>query len=192
MAKTLNTTARKTLDKTVTKLQPEERPIAEPLISEATPEDLNRIDNDILATAIGITADGLEKHKKGKSIVQVVNTENESEDQATIISVINENMPFLFDSILGQINAHTTDVNFLVHPILDVKHEGKKFEVIDKTRPGLVREKTMRTSVIVAIIKLQNESARKKLEQDIKSTLLQVNAAVSDWHPMQKRMERSS
>lgn len=189
MAKTLTATAKRIINAVKQGLTAEEALVADSVLVDAHPEDLAPVDPSTLASAVSITAASLAAHGKGKSIVKVEAVESGGAESFTVVSIVNDDMPFLFDSILGQINESSNDVKMVVHPILDVSHAGKKFEVVDKSRPGLAREKTLRTSVIIAILSPLGEAANKELHSDITSTLAQVNAAVRDWHPMQDKMQ---
>lgn len=189
MAKTLTATAKRILTAVKKNLSDGEQTVAEPILADTYPEDLAAVEPDVLAASIRLTAKSLAAHSKGKSLVLVETSTPQNGEAVTIVSVVNDDMPFLFDSVLGQINESADDVKMVVHPILDVSHAGKTFEVVDKSRPGLAREKTLRTSVIIAILAPLGNKASNALEKDIKSTLAQVNDAVRDWHPMQSKMD---
>ncbi|MEM5502549.1 NAD-glutamate dehydrogenase [Ahrensia kielensis] len=188
MGKTLTASAKRILQEVSAKLSAMETALAEPLLGAAYAEDLAIIEIDTLAAAIKLSSETLSTHKKGESIVEVQSITDELGKSATIVSIINENMPFLFDSVLGEINERASDVHMVVHPVLDVKHTAKGFDIIDKSRPGLAREKTLRTSVIVAILPQMSDEARETLKNSVISTLVQVKAAVRDWQPMQSKM----
>ena len=189
MAKTLTATAKRILNVVKNDLSADEKPVAEPILADAHAEDLATVEPVVLVTAIKLTAKSLAVHSKGKSLVHVENIKSDAGDSVTIVSVVNDDMPFLFDSVLGQINDSADDVRMVVHPILDVAHAGKTFEVVDKSRPGLAREKTIRTSVIIAVLAPLSDNASEVLLKEIKSTLAQVNDAVRDWRPMQSKMD---
>lgn len=188
MAKTLTASAKRILQEVSATLTATEKNLAEPLLGAAYAEDLAVIESDTLAAAIKLTAAALSNHKKDKSIVEVQSTSGDMGKPMTIVSVVNENKPFLFDSVLGEINEKAPDVQMVVHPVLDINHSDKNFEVVDKSRPGLAREKTVRTSVILAILPPMSDEAQSALKKAIVSTLTQVKAAVRDWHPMQSKM----
>ena len=40
----------------------------------------------------------------------------------TIITVVNDNMPFLFDSILGEITETAGEPTLVTHPVIIVRH----------------------------------------------------------------------
>ena len=43
----------------------------------------------------------------------------------TVVTVVNDNMPFLFDSVLGEITDTAGEPSFVTHPVIGVRH-GKK------------------------------------------------------------------
>ncbi|MDZ7822908.1 MAG: NAD-glutamate dehydrogenase [Ahrensia sp.] len=191
MAKQLGATAKKILNSIQSEINQEHRALAEALLAEAHGEDLGAIDNTVLTIAISLTAEALAAHSANRTIIRIATTDSTSDSNtpATIIAVVNKNMPFLFDSLLGQINEAAKEVRFVVHPILDILHEGNTFEVVDKSRPGLARQDTIRTSVILAIIEPLDEMAQNTLKTEIGATLAQVKSAVRDWKPMQSKLD---
>jgi glutamate dehydrogenase len=160
--------------------------LTEGLLMDAQPEDLALIQPGDIAAGIIKTAAALANHNRGGSIVQVVPLENRN---WSVASVINENMPFLFDSVLGEINEISHNVGLVVHPILDVKHDGSAFELVDKSRPGLAREETIRTSVIHVMITDMSAEQASELEASLIDIIGQVKAAVRDWRPMLSRLD---
>ncbi len=189
MPKALTATAKRVLKAVAKDMTKDEISVAEPILADAHTDDLSAVQAAALAESIRLTTKALASHGKGKSIVQVETLDQGLREPMTVVSIVNDDMPFLFDSVLGEINDFADDVKLVVHPILDVAHQGKSFEVIDKSRPGLAREKTLRTSVIIAFIEPLGKKAEKALLGEIKSTLEQVKAAVRDWQPMQGKMD---
>ena len=162
------------------------RQLTESLLADAHPEDLAAIDPVILAAGMTKTAKALADHKKGGSVVRV---ESIADTSWCVASVINENMPFLFDSVLGEINDASHNTGFVVHPILEVKHTKDTFEIVDKSRPGLAREETIRTSVIHVLIPDLDDDATSTLEAGLAEVIKRVKDAVRDWRAMLTRLD---
>ncbi|TCD13855.1 NAD-glutamate dehydrogenase [Oricola cellulosilytica] len=160
--------------------------LASALLGEAHPEDLAVLDPATARAAIAKTADALAHHRHGASEVHV---EPVGEDDWCVVSIVNENMPFLFDSVLGEINDLSHNVALVVHPILDVKHQNGNFEIVDKSRPGLAREDTIRTSVIHVLLRDMSPAEANTLEENLKDIISQVKSAVRDWKPMLGRLD---
>ncbi|WP_306120317.1 MULTISPECIES: NAD-glutamate dehydrogenase [unclassified Roseitalea] len=187
MVQKLSAAAKRALSEITDALDEQSHTLAERLVADAHAEDLSNIAPDLLARAIAQTARTLARHRPGKSLVEVA-----ADPEATpvsMISVINDNMPFLFDSVLGEINDKAPRVEFVVHPVLDIQHDHDTFEIIDTSRPGMARQKTNRVSVICAIVDGLDEQGNERLADAIGSTLGQVAAAVRDWPAMLARLD---
>ncbi|MCG8543920.1 MAG: NAD-glutamate dehydrogenase, partial [Alphaproteobacteria bacterium] len=69
----------------------------------------------------------------------------------TVIEIINDDMPFLVDSVTIALNALNLTVHLVIHPIFQVKRadSGKLFEISDgrKGKNGAVRESFMQIHV---------------------------------------------
>jgi glutamate dehydrogenase len=189
MAKTASASAKRYINAVTKKLDGASdrvQQLCASLLCDAHPEDLANLDPEILAEAIRKTSDALASHSKGSSIVQA---EMIHDGDWCIVSVVNENMPFLFDSVMGEINDLSHSVGLVVHPILDVKHDGSAFAVVDKSRPGLAREETIRTSVIHVLLHDMTTESATALEASLNQIITQVKSAVRDWPAMLDRLD---
>ncbi|HMQ57179.1 MAG TPA: NAD-glutamate dehydrogenase, partial [Rhizobiaceae bacterium] len=164
--------------------------LSDALFGQANPEDLAPFEPEALAVAVRVAAAMIADHRKGQSLVDVSSPDDFrcGDEQATLVTLVNDNMPFLLDSVLGEINDHTRDVLLVVHPILDVAREGEGYEIIDKSRPGLSREQTHRTSVIQIAIAHQPAETCADLARRLNVIMGQVRAAVRDWPAMLGRI----
>ena len=189
MVKTLNPAARRALSQISDDLNAAARHLAEHLLADAHEEDLLSLPDGTLGAAMALSARTLAAHQAGRSLIETESAGSIHGRPATVISVVNDNKPFLFDSVLGEINETAPDVVLVVHPVLDVQHSSDGFEVIDKSRPGMAREETLRTSVICVIVAGLDEQQTKALRGRILAILDQVAAAVRDWPAMLERMD---
>ncbi len=184
MARTMNATAKRLLTRLSGTLDVRLEPLAAAMATDAVAEDVASMGEDTFAQAVHLADAALGDRLPGQPLVR---TEATGENGHVIV-IVNDDMPFLFDSVLGEINAHCPHIGFLVHPIIDVANSGPNYEILDKSRPGLAREETVRTSVICAIVSGLEAGAVQKLESAILSTLTQVAAAVHGWQPMRERI----
>ncbi len=188
MVQTLNAAAKRVLAAISPTLDDQAGELAEHLIAGAHVEDFAALPEEVLANAMTTAARTLSGHQPGQSRVRIEPAP--AADTLTIIAIVNDNMPFLFDSVLGEVNDKAPRVDFVVHPVLDVQHEGSRFEIIDKSRPGMAFEQTQRTSVICAVVAGLDAERRRLLEAGIQSTLQQVKASVRDWQAMRTRIDQ--
>jgi glutamate dehydrogenase len=98
------------------------------------------------------------------------------------IAVINEDMPFLVDSIAATIAAHELEIHRLFHPVIAVRRDdaGQITDFPEVEAPGDWRE-----SLVYIETRRANARQRAKLTAALEATLADVRASVADWPAMQ-------
>jgi len=167
--------------------------LLEHLRAGAPIEDLAHYDAATLAASADLAAAVLSKHRTGKSLVSI---ENDSgiERQGrpmTVITVVNDNMPFLFNSVLGEITQSVGEPALVLHPVLAVVHSKDGTELLGDAGPGKPEDGVDRVSLIHVHIARQSAANCKTLAERIRRVLKQVHAAVSDWKPMLARLDQA-
>lgn len=103
------------------------------------------------------------------------------------IAIVNDDMPFLVDSIAATIAAQGIAIDRLVHPVVNARRDkaGKL------TRLGQLADE-MRESMIYIETPRVDARERRELESALRATLGDVRAAVTDWPALQARMIEDS
>ncbi len=101
------------------------------------------------------------------------------------LAVINDDMPFLVDSIAAAVAAHGLAINRLVHPVVPVRRdgEGRLTAILDDDAAAERRE-----SMVYLETERGDALVRRQLETALRATLGDVRAAVRDWPKMQAAM----
>ncbi|MEO8216939.1 MAG: NAD-glutamate dehydrogenase [Acidobacteriota bacterium] len=108
----------------------------------------------------------------------------------TVVEIVNDDMPFLVDSIAAEINRGERNIHLLIHPIVGV-HRDSSGRRID-TAPGseessdafLVTESYMH-------IEIDQETEPQELvalTERLQIVLGDVRASVTDWHGMRRKL----
>jgi glutamate dehydrogenase len=107
----------------------------------------------------------------------------------TFIEMVNDDMPFLVNSVAAAINRFSLTVHITVHPIIRVcRDSGGNLENVP--RPG--SDKGTRESFIrFAIDRETDPRVLKQLEKEIRHVLSDIKLAVRDWKKMQAMMEEA-
>ena len=96
------------------------------------------------------------------------------------LAIVNDDMPFLVDSIAATIGAHDVAIDRIIHPVLPVTRDadGTLLSVGDGARESMI------------YIEMERVDARRRraLIADLERNLANVRAAVADWEPMQACM----
>ncbi|WP_370178398.1 NAD-glutamate dehydrogenase [Alteriqipengyuania sp.] len=101
------------------------------------------------------------------------------------IALINEDMPFLVDSVSAQIADFGLAIDRLVHPVVRVVRDD---EGQLKGLPGKDSD-AARESMIYLETEHAEPAARDELEQELRTTLADVRMAVTDWPAMRRAMQ---
>lgn len=164
---------------------------AEYLLMRAPAEDTAAYDPAVLDKAAELARKAVLRHRKGESDIAVDNDPGivRNDRQMTVITVVNDNMPFLFDSVLAEITETAGDPVLVTHPVIGVRHDRKG---VSEILPDHARDAdTDRLSVIhVHVAKLSDDEAA-ALAANLETVLRQVRAAVKDWKPMLARLDQS-
>lgn len=101
------------------------------------------------------------------------------------LALINDDMPFLVDSIAATIAAHGLAIDRLLHPVLAVRRDAKGTlcEVVEGQAAGEKRE-----SMVYIETSRADARQRRALENALEATLADVRVAVQDWTKMQDVM----
>jgi len=123
--------------------------------------------------------------KPGEAKVRVYNpriAEHGWESSHTIIEAINDDIPFLVDSLTSLFSEKGVGIHALVHPMFRVKRDAKG-ALLGLAEPGDAT--AARESVIqVQVDQIGDARELAALAEEVKSTLADVRAAVTDWRAM--------
>ena len=105
----------------------------------------------------------------------------------TVIEVVNDDMPFLVDSITAAVNQRGLTAHLIIHPIVRVRRDAKG-ALQDIIEPGQPDSGSTAESFIHVEISEQPKSRMGDIKKQIESVLVEARSAVEDWRPMRERM----
>ncbi|MFB2567150.1 NAD-glutamate dehydrogenase [Rhizobium sp. IMFF44] len=118
------------------------------------------------------------------SIEQVANIEPDGV-AVSILSITDHNMPFLYESIMGEVTSSYRDLYMAVHPILVIE-KGKQPSLYSADQPS---DPAHRVSHIQLHLSPLTTAQATDLTKRIQTVLDQTHLAVSDWKPMLSRLD---
>lgn len=161
------------------------------LLDRAPAEDVAPYDPAVLAKATALAQKAVSSHRKGESVISIETDPGIvlGGRPLTTITVVNDNMPFLFDSVLGEISEAAGEPRFVTHPVIAVRHTKKGVgEILDETGKD---ENADRISVIHVHVNALGRDEASALEARLAKVLVQVRAAVVDWKSMLARLDQA-
>jgi glutamate dehydrogenase len=125
-----------------------------------------------------------ERRRPGQAKVRVHNPDPVADGWTsphTIIEIVNDDMPFLVDSVTGAINSSNRIVHLIIHPILSVARnpDGQLCDPSDQ-KAREIRESWMQ----IEITSESDPAELARLTQTLSKVLGDVRAAVQDWQRM--------
>ena len=164
------------------------------LLARAPAEDVAEYEPGMLERAAKLAEQALQKHRKGSSVIEIeANGEVMRQGRpVTVVTVINDNMPFLFDSVLGEITDAAGEPVLVTHPVIAVRHGRAGIEEIlsdggsHKGEPG-----PDKVSVIHVHVTPLGKKGAEALRERLQKLLGQVRAAITDWKPMLARLDQA-
>ncbi len=140
---------------------------------------------DGLTTAAAFMRGAAARREPGEVAITIETVSGSAAERFMRIGVINDDMPFLVDSIATTVAAQGLAIDRLVHPVLPVRRdaEGGLTAIVDGEAAGEKRE-----SMVYLETRRADARARRELESALRATLGDVRAAVADWPRLQEAM----
>ena len=158
----------------------------EQLYGRVVPEDVARYGSDDLATLAAHAYDFMAERKPGAPKIRCETIELEhsaDRNSVTVVEIVNDDMPFLVDSVMGEITERRLDVRLVAHPMFGVRRSGSKLTGIDAPDAANVRE-----SFIHIHLSPIADGACADLVHALEIVLGEIRLAVQDWRPMRDRV----
>ncbi|QIL01773.1 NAD-glutamate dehydrogenase [Sphingomonas sinipercae] len=150
------------------------------LTSSALPGETEGLDRTKLREAAEFVADAAASRPAGTTAIDIESTGGEAGRRRMRLVTVNEDMPFLVDSVTGAIAARGLAVHRLLHPIVNIERDADgELLAVGEGSPE---------SVIYIELDRADARGRQDLVRELKDVLSDVRAAVRDWKPMLAQM----
>ncbi len=104
----------------------------------------------------------------------------------TVIEIVNDDMPFLVDSVTSALDRYEGRVFLVVHPIIEVtRNKAGKLQKVFRSGEG--PESALRESVMQILISEQPADLLKEIAETLHAVLDDVRVSVEDWRKMRQR-----
>ncbi len=156
------------------------------------PDDVLARDAEDLYGAATSLWEFAQQRRPGDAKIRVFNprpAEHGWRSGRTIVEIVNDDMPFLVDSVTAALNGIDLVVHLIIHPVLRLRRDGdgNVVELLEETTgngAGSLRESLMHVEITE-----QNDSTRREaIAVRLRAVLLDVRHAVADWSAMRKAL----
>ena len=157
------------------------------LLNSALPGEVagfTRAEQDQAATFLAATA---QERPRATLAMRLESSGGEVGHRRMRLALVNDDMPFLVDSVAGAVAAMGLTVHRLLHPIVDVVRDAHgSLQTVGEGQAG---PKSTPESMIYVELDRADARARHELEQELERVLSDVRAAVADWLEMTAQMK---
>src|SRR5215472_792061 len=160
------------------------------LFAYAFPEDLMRYDPRQLAELAANAWSLLAVRKPGVPKIRLETFDPAGHERLrndSVLEIVNDDMPFLVDSVLAELAERGIDVRFVVHPVLSVVRDAAgRLTAFKGAKPaaGALRESV----IYIHIERIEEEARRAEIVEAIERALAEVRLCVQDWRAMTARV----
>ena len=116
----------------------------------------------------------------------LVTLESDTSERRLRIAIVNDDQPFLVDSVAGTISALGLGIDRLLHPVVLAERDAAG--MITGIGKGGARAQGRRESLIYIETPRADARQRRELTEALHTTLADVHAAVGDWPALQAAM----
>jgi len=152
------------------------------LFRRASSDDLDSYTPEMLALTAAHAQRALLLRRDDRPVISVETIEGiaPAGDDVSVLSVTDRNMPFLYDSVMGEVTSTHRDIHLAIHPIIVVEN-GKPAKLFD---PEEKSDPANRLSHIQIHLSKLSASDAQSLKERVATVLEQVHQAVGDWNQM--------
>jgi glutamate dehydrogenase len=159
------------------------------LFARAVPEDVVHYAAADLAMLAARAFDFLAERPAGAAKIRFDTVPLQASGERRSISVleiVNDDMPFLVDSVMGELAERRFDVELVAHPLFGVQRDaaGKLTGFGAADAQGVARESFIQIHVDAVL----DAELRDKTVAALRGVLGEVRLAVADWRPMRDRV----
>ena len=106
----------------------------------------------------------------------------------SIIEMINNDMPFLLDSVMAELTEQGLDVRLVLHPIFTVERDHTGTLVGFRGDGAAVGAARRESLIHIHVERIEDEARQAEIVKAIEAVLADVSVCVADWRPMMARV----
>src|SRR5690348_5454133 len=163
--------------------------IRKALTGNALPGETQGLSRDAERDAAEFLADVAATRRRGELALRIQSIGGEAGNRRMRIGIVNDDMPFLVDSVANAIAARQLTIYRLLHPVVCVDRD--KDGELQRVEP-LCGDKDRRESIMYLELDRADARGRQELAADLRRVLGDVRLAVRDWPKLQGKMREDA
>jgi glutamate dehydrogenase len=139
----------------------------------------------------------LARRRRGRAVVRVFNPSLRDDGYTsphTVIEMINDDMPFLVDSIGLALTQRSLTLHFLAHPVFAVTRDaaGNLRSVQERGQADGAKHQRLESFQHVEVDRIVDPAILRSLQAEIERSMRDVRAACADWPKMQSAARQAA
>lgn len=162
------------------------------LFGRAAPEDLNRYDGREIAALAESAWSFFTERSPGSPKLRITSPSGAASEllrHTSVIEIVNDDMPFLLDSVMGELSERGIEARLVVHPVFTVVRDPSGrltgFEGLRPANNGATRE----SFIHIHVDWIAEQAQRAELMAALETMFADVRLAVEDWRAMIARVD---
>ena len=161
------------------------------LFGRAAPEDLVGYDAGELAALAREAWAFLATRKPGTPKIRFEQpnaADGEHLKSISVIEIVNDDMPFLVDSVMAELTERGLAPRLVAHPILAVERDKTGKLTAPPGEAGNNKDETRESVIHIHVARVDDAGRRAEIVQGLEQVLAEVRRCVEDWRPMVRRV----
>ncbi len=161
--------------------------------SRSDDSDFEGYSDESLAAIVLSAWQFVSSRKAGAHKVKVENPKSlkTAHGEITLIEILNDDMPFLVDSIMGEIQERGLTVHLVSHPVFSIKRSRNAVAELTGAMEDGAADASRESYIQIHLESIDRPSVREELKQALASILNSVRTVVDDWKAMTQRLNRA-
>src|SRR5438270_2395808 len=163
--------------------------IRKALTGNALPGETRGLSREAERQAAEFLARVASERRPGELALEIQSIGGDAGNRRMRIGIVNDDMPFLVDSVANAVAARQLTIHRLLHPVVCVRRDAKG--ELASVEP-LCGDKARQESMMYLELDRADARGRQELAADLRRVLEDVRLAVRDWHALQGRMREDA
>ena len=159
------------------------------VLANLPPDDLARESGEDIAGAVRALLAFAGKRTAGAPKIRLYNPQRGRDGWSsthTVVEIVNDDMPFLVDSVTAELARHGVEVHLVIHPVFSVKRD-RSGALKEIALPGSRYDESAPESIMQVWVSEVPQRRHAEIAADLERVLADVRAAVEDWRPMRQK-----
>ncbi len=158
--------------------------------AQVPPEDIfSAPEEDLLGAALSLWRFA-QSRKGSPPKIRIFNPDTKKDGWTsahTVIELVNDDMPFLVDSVTAELNRRNLTIHLVIHPVVHVRRKGGKLLALAERSEASLEHKA-ESLMHLEINEQTLPETLDALSESLRDVLVDVRASVEDWRSMRVRV----